>query len=140
MNCFLLSKQQNNSLSGVSFNPQSDGLYATYKVGADSVTKKLGSGIDAANIVAQLRLHVASTTTFTTNKDYKLLIIVATDAANKNPIITCNGGVNLLNTNSVMGYARATTAIYKDVPTGSIITGKCFENTQSYTINIFSLE
>ncbi len=33
----------NNNLSGVSFVPQSDGLYAEYKVGADSVRKKLGS-------------------------------------------------------------------------------------------------
>lgn len=32
-----------NNLNGVSFEPKTDGLYATYKVGADSVSKKLGN-------------------------------------------------------------------------------------------------
>lgn len=32
-------------LSGVSFYPETDGLYAEYKVGADTVRKKLGSGV-----------------------------------------------------------------------------------------------
>lgn len=36
--------QLNNKLSGVSFDPQAEGLYAEYKVGADTVRKKLGSG------------------------------------------------------------------------------------------------
>lgn len=33
----------NNNLGGVSLIPKEDGLYATYKVGADAVLKKLGS-------------------------------------------------------------------------------------------------
>lgn len=33
----------NNNLSGVSFHPQPDGLYAEYMVGADTVLKKLGN-------------------------------------------------------------------------------------------------
>jgi len=39
----------------VSFDPKSDGLYATYKVGADSVTKKLDSKIDTNTILNMVK-------------------------------------------------------------------------------------